>query len=127
MNAALWYLLTTTQIKHFLCDYPFQKHGAKKGDLRLSVWVPDLLAHSAVHMVGTVSVFWPIVGLAAAWNYGVVDLLAHFLVDRIKAHPQMGGRWKPQDKLFWVALGADQMVHHLINLLFVWHALLRYT
>ena len=82
-------------------------------------WIQPLLAHSAVHAVGTfiVLVYF---SLPLAILFAVVDLILHFIVDRIKASPTMGGRWNPTQPYFWWALGLDQMAHHLINILFAY-------
>lgn len=44
------------------------------------------------------------------------DMGLHCIVDRMKAHKLLGGRWSADKKLFWVALGFDQFVHHLLNI-----------
>ncbi len=115
----LWFLLIMFQIKHFLCDYPLQRHGSRKGSMQPREWIGDLVEHAGVHVVGTFCVC-----VALDWRKALclaaVDGVLHFGVDRVKAHPRMGGRWKPTHKLFWVALGADQAVHHLFNIAFAW-------
>jgi len=61
--------------------------------------------------------YWSIiyVGLGIA----IADFVLHFIVDRLKASPDLGGRWKPDQPYFWWALGLDQMAHHLINYAFI--------
>lgn len=49
----------------------------------------------------------------------LADFIIHFTVDRIKASPNLGGRFNPTQPYFWWALGADQMAHHLTNYLFI--------
>lgn len=109
-------LLVSFQIKHFACDYPLQGRfmlGKFKSGME---WVLPLAAHAVVHAVGTF-----LIALASTWSprlalqLATVDYLVHFVVDRVKASPNLLGRWKPDNKYFWWALGADQMAHHLTH------------
>lgn len=115
---AILTLLLALQVKHFICDYPLQRHGARKGSAVPSEWVPDLAEHCAVHAVGSILCFlW--FGWAFALQVAIIDFAAHAVVDRLKAHKSIGGRWAPSQKMFWMALGFDQFAHHVINLAFV--------
>lgn len=120
MNASVFntffWLLLAFQAKHFLCDFPLQKHKSNKGSLVFCKWYPDLAEHCLVHMLGTFLVCLPAAGWRFSLTLATLDFLLHFATDRVKAHPRLGGRWTPADKLFWVALGADQMVHHVVNI-----------
>lgn len=113
----LFVILALFQLKHFIADYPLQGTymlGKFKGGWE---WVKPLLAHVAVHAVFTttiVSFFRP-----SLWWLGLLDAFIHFTMDRIKASPNLLGRFKPDNKYFWWALGFDQMVHHLTDLLVV--------
>lgn len=114
----IWLLLLAFQLKHWLCDYPLQRQwmlrkGAATG------WARPLAAHAAVHAAGTF-----LIGVAYGYStiaFGIIVLLSvldgavHFVVDRIKAAPTLGGRWKPDRPYFWWALGADQAAHHVMN------------
>ena len=111
-------LLLLLQIKHFICDYPLQnqfmlKKANKEG------WFIPLLAHSAVHSVGTFIVFC-FISFNMAFCFAIADLILHFIVDRLKASPNIGNRWTMDKPQFWWALGLDQMAHHLINIIFVY-------
>lgn len=113
----LIYLLIGLQIKHFICDYPLQNaYMLQKGGL--VGWVKPLLAHSSVHAVGTFIVFLYF-GFKIAILFSLIDFVLHFVVDRIKACPTIGGKYNPTQPYFWWALGLDQMAHHIINILFV--------
>jgi hypothetical protein len=73
-----------------------------------------------------------------ALSLATIDFLSHFIMDRVKAAPKMLGMFKPlsaidykfyystkdrpdsgaallDNKMFWICLGLDQMVHHLTN------------
>jgi hypothetical protein len=46
--------------------------------------------------------------------------MIHFIVDRIKSSPKLGGRFKPNETYFWWALGADQLAHGLTYILLIY-------
>ena len=106
-------LLLVLQVKHLVCDY-FLQGQYMLGKFKLFPdYILPLLAHSAVHGV-------TMAGIALLWGYdhfvlmGLLDLITHFVVDRVKASPKLLGRWKPDNKYFWWALGVDQYCHHAI-------------
>jgi hypothetical protein len=86
-------LLIIYQIKHFLCDFPFQTPymmGKFKGGCE---WIGPLSAHAGAHAIATTSIalfFKPELALVL----GMLDFFAHFCVDRVKASPRMLGRFK---------------------------------
>ena len=135
-------LLVIFQLKHFLADYPLQRPWML-GKFKPGIgFVLPLAAHCFVHGLLT----WCIVGIAYAWRHGeqgyatsislaVFDFCAHFVMDRVKASPKLMGRWKPltaetyptatkaarrSNRLFWDAIGFDQMVHHLTHYVIIW-------
>lgn len=121
MIETIFTLLIAFQLKHFICDYPLQ-NSYMLGKMQEKDWVKPLLAHSMVHMLGTIFILsWinPILALILS----LVDLVAHFTIDRLKASPNIGGRFNPTQPYFWWALGADQMAHHLTHYLFIFIAL----
>lgn len=118
MSYELLLLLFLFQIKHFICDYPLQ-NTYMLGKMKSTGWIKPLASHSAVHSLGTIFIVsWinPILAIIL----GVTDFILHFIVDRLKASPNLGGRFKPEQQYFWWALGLDQMAHHLINYVFIY-------
>ena len=119
----IFILLVLFQLKHFICDFTLQNEYML-GKLSRTNWIKPLAAHASVHAAGTgiiALVFAPSLTLFLV----LADFILHFIVDRLKASPDLGGRWKPDQPYFWWALGADQMAHHLINyafiyLIFIW-------
>jgi hypothetical protein len=130
----LFLLLFIYQVKHFLADYPLQ--GAYMlGKFKLKGWVAPLASHAFVHAGFTVLIsiaflgltvgqqFIPIPlgnGVSAGIGYplvlGAFDFIMHFTMDRIKASPNLLGRFKDMyDRKFWWCLGFDQMFHHLTH------------
>jgi hypothetical protein len=55
------------------------------------------------------------------WWLSLVDFVSHFIMDRVKAGPRYLGRYSDMTRTtFWVALGFDQMFHHLTHMWIVW-------
>lgn len=94
--SSIFALLIAFQIKHFIADYPLQgKYMLKKFLPGMEFFFP-LLAHCSVHAVLT---FLIALGFGATLKLSaivaVIDLCLHFVMDRIKASPEMLGRFKP--------------------------------
>ncbi len=121
----IWTLLVVYQLKHFFADFPLQGRymlGKFKGGTE---WIRPLAAHAGVHFVFTFVIacvaLYRVPGtLPKAFVLGALDFTVHFCVDRLKASPDLGGRWKPDKPYFWWALGADQMAHHLTHYFIVY-------
>lgn len=116
-------ILTLLFVKHFIADYPLQtSYMLNKSNKR--GWVKPLLAHSGVHAGLTFMVF---MGLAAvipltaaifiAVGSAIADFILHFVIDTAKA--QGFNNYSTSDKKFWIALGADQLLHALTYLFLV--------
>ena len=113
----LFLLLIVFQLKHFICDYPLQS-TYMLGKLRATNWVLPLAAHAAVHATATFLIaIW--FSLHLAIILAITDFILHFTIDRLKASPNYGGRFKPDQPYFWWALGADQMAHHFTHYTFI--------
>jgi hypothetical protein len=104
-------------------------------------FILPLLAHALVHGVATFLIaymFKPKIAFLVA----LFDTTVHFIVDRVKASPDMLGRFKSLTKetyiaataandvtglkgntYFWWSLGADQMAHHLTHYIIIWSLL----
>lgn len=105
---SVFLLLIIYQIKHFLADYPLQGKymlGKFKGG---TDWIAPLLAHVAVHGAFTFVIAFiyitctehdhTAINMAAVTIYSAmmafIDASIHFAMDRIKASPNMLGRFK---------------------------------
>lgn len=121
----IFILLIVFQLKHFIADYPLQT-AYMLGKMNATGWIKPLAAHALVHALGTALItviffnpaYWVDTVLLAT-VLGTIDFIIHFTVDRIKASPNLGGRWSPTQPYFWWALGADQMAHHLTHYMFI--------
>lgn len=109
-------LLVLFQIKHWIADYPAQTPYMLRKFLGGTEWILPLTAHAGVHALGTFYIAVLITTrLQLSLALAVLDFVVHFTVDRIKASPNMLGKYKPDNKYFWWALGADQSLHHITH------------
>ena len=116
----IFLLLLLFQVKHLICDYPLQKEYML-GKMQAIGWIKPLAAHAAVHAWFTFLILLLVQpsNMLLYLLLPLADFVLHFIVDRIKASPNLGGRFTPTQPYFWWALGADQMAHHLINYVFI--------
>jgi hypothetical protein len=127
----IFLLMVIYQIKHFVADYPMQN------SYMLQKFKPDwsflfpLMAHAGVHSIFTLAICYGFSGsIVLSLQMAILDLVIHFVMDRIKAGPKYLGRYKalaashyeystPEqkfgNKMFWLSLGVDQMAHHLTH------------
>jgi hypothetical protein len=125
---AIFILLVVYQLKYWLCDYSLQRSYMLRKFEGGTTWILPLCAHAGVHaaftlFVGSLWAIWKVyAGFAPSTFYtrlafalAALDFVVHFTVDRMKAAPTWGGRWKPNQPYFWWALGADQAAHHLTH------------
>jgi ABC-type multidrug transport system fused ATPase/permease subunit len=138
------------------------------------LWIAPLLAHVGVHGLFTLVISFFFVSWWLAFVLAFIDMLIHFTMDRLKASPDLLGKFKvlsgkdfeeiesknkkltdemyaalestaalppgeilkkvhnrsyhlvssvrakSHNKIFWIALGFDQLIHHLTDLLIVY-------
>ncbi len=125
----LWLIF---DLKHYIADFVLQTNYMQ-GKFQKSGWQAPLALHCSMHAICTLLIvlaFSPVM-----WWLSILDFAIHFTMDRIKASTHLLGRFKNlcqhemptatvaqkrHDRLFWLALGFDQYIHHLTNLLIVW-------
>lgn len=93
------FFLGLYQVKHWVCDYPLQRPWMLGKFAKWPAWVAPLAAHAAVHGAFTFFIVWAFFGWHSAGavfglKAALADAAIHFVVDRIKASPKLGGRWK---------------------------------
>lgn len=102
MINAIFILLIVYQLKHFLADYPFQTPYMLGKFKEHPHYILPLLCHVAVHGMFT----FIIVGMVRP-NYApamaLLDMVVHFVMDRVKASPTMLGRYKAITKEEYIA------------------------
>lgn len=153
----LYVLLVLFAIKHFLGDYPLQNsYMLRKFAPHWKDWIFPLGAHASVHALFTLAILlafnvYCYTAQLGQIPYGKIialagfDFIIHFTMDRIKASPNLWGRFRtlsPNEmqkaltglrshkqnvrlasrrnikgnQYFWWSLGFDQMVHHLTDI-----------
>ena len=118
---ALW-LMACLLAKHWLADFPWQSQWMVRN--KGVAGHPALFVHALVHTLCTIAT------LLACYRLGgvqfdperlsvvlVAEFYTHTVIDAVKAHPLLGGRWQLPTPRFWTALGADQLAHHFT---YVW-------
>jgi hypothetical protein len=104
--------MTLFAAKHFVADFALQTGWMFRGK---SIYGhPGGLAHAGVHMLGSLPAL-AVMGLAPVAILLVVmaEGGVHYHLDWAKerlAHSLGAG---PQDRLFWLLIGADQFLHYL--------------
>ncbi len=120
LNEVFLFLLLL-QIKHWYIDFVDQteKEVVGKGIYGNGSGI----AHSFKHGVGT---FLAVI-LITGWFYyvwaiilAVIDFILHYHIDWLKININKKHNYTPQDKNFWVWLGADQLAHQITYLFLAW-------
>ena len=94
----IFVLLFLFEVKHFICDYPLQNNYIVFGKGLRDGWILPLVLHSAIHGLGTLFILSMYFDLKLSVVLAVIDSVSHFTIDRIKAHPDLLGRYKPNEK-----------------------------
>lgn len=85
-------------LKHFVADFLLQGKYML-GKFKEHGWQLPLAAHCGVHFAFTFLISWAFLsnhpkGAGLAFIFAGFDFAIHFIMDRIKASPNMMGRWK---------------------------------
>lgn len=111
----IFIMLVLFQLKHFAADFPLQTQYML-GKFKREEWILPLAFHSTVHAGLTLVIAMAFTNsISLIIVVTIIDFVIHFTMDRIKASPDLLGRWKPTDSMFWNMVGIDQMVHHLTH------------
>lgn len=102
----IFLLLIIYQIKHFLCDFPLQGRYMLGKFKPGNEWILPLLAHASVHGVATFLIALCFKTKIAFW-VALFDMAIHFTMDRIKASPNMLGRFKALSGTEYMALAKE--------------------
>jgi hypothetical protein len=103
----LFTLLVIYQLKHFFADYPLQT-PYMLGKFKDKGWVLPLLAHVGVH--GAFTLVITLVVAPHLWWLFLFDMVAHFLMDRLKAGKKFLGRYKALSGTEYMALVSEKML-----------------
>lgn len=100
----IFLLLILFQIKHGLCDFPFQTPYMLQ-KFKDKGWVLPLSAHAGTHALGTFLILNLIpVRVPFEWTLilALFDFVVHFIVDRIKASPKLLGRYQVLSENYFI-------------------------
>lgn len=112
----IWTLLIIFQFKHFIADYLLQ-NKYMLGKFLKEGWFVPLASHCGVHwlftftiafitsMYGDKRVFYSIMISAAI---ATMDFVIHMVMDRLKASPDLLGRYKALSANEYIALQSEQ-------------------
>ena len=115
MTDPFWALIAVfsiLEVKHFICDYPLQSlyQLQNKG----TYGHPGGILHSGLQALFTLPAFLlvtPTLWLGTAIIVG--EFLIHYHCDWLKSQINDRYNLQPNQREFWWAIGADQLVHHL--------------
>lgn len=146
MNKEIFILLIIFQLKHYFADYKWQNEYML-GKFKKKGWIIPLSCHCFVHSFLTFIISLTMVNFNVSIGLAIFDFIVHFIMDRIKASPDLLGKYKmlskqefiaiskyktgskwenhvknelDSNKKFWECLGLDQMVHHLTHYVIIW-------
>lgn len=111
-GAALLAVILLLTLKHFVCDYPLQTSYQLKN--KGTYGHPGGLLHAGIHAIGTTVSFIAITpSLALGALIVVGEFIVHYHLDWAKENVIRREGWTAKDANFWLALGVDQLAHHL--------------
>lgn len=113
----LFVLVICLQIKHFICDWVIQtdyeiNHKGKYFHI-------GGITHSLKHGVGTFLVLLPF-DINLSFLLGLLDFITHYNIDWLKQNVTIRLNLSPKDKLFWLFIGVDQLLHNFTYLLIIY-------
>jgi len=97
MTFKLAFLLIIFQLKHFFADYPLQNEYML-GKFKEEGWIFPLASHCGVHALFTFIISLLFVEFHASVWLALFDFVVHFTMDRVKASPEMLGKYKALTK-----------------------------
>lgn len=111
-GAALIAVFLILITKHFVCDYPLQTRWQliNKG----TYGHPGGIVHSGIHALATTIAFFVLTPTLLVGALIVIgEFLVHYHIDWTKENVIKRMGWTATDGNFWLALGLDQLAHHL--------------
>lgn len=106
------------EIKHFLADFILQFPYMYKNKGQTKGWVGPLFDHAALHAIFTMAITMFVNPLWCI-PLALLDLITHFIIDRWKATRKA----EVTDERFWIYLGIDQMLHHIVMIIIIYLAI----
>lgn len=111
----IFVLLVVYQLKHLICDYFLQGKYMLGKFQPYPKFILPLLAHASVHGMATFLIALCVKPKIAFW-VALLDLVAHFVIDRVKASPNMLGRFKALDANNYVYVPVAHLKNYVNSL-----------
>lgn len=110
-------LITLLIIKHFVADFLLQNNWMvnQKGYYLQAGGV----VHALIHGILTFFVLSYVTGEGIAFVAALLDFVLHYHIDWAKMKLGRTFNWTTNDRMFWVAIGFDQMLHYLTYVLII--------
>lgn len=111
-------LYVVFRLKHFICDFMLQSDwmALNKGKPGREGY-NALFSHTVIHAIGTLLIM--LVFAPSLWWLGIVDLVVHSIVDRLKGVLTYKRHWGTKDTIFWWAFGFDQELHNFTHMIYI--------
>lgn len=108
----IFILMVVMQFKHFIADYPLQV-PYMLGKFKDKDWVLPLASHCAVHLVFTFLIsYFVTYNVVFSLSLGFLDFIIHFIMDRIKASPDLLGRYQALSKKEMIQTFKDETTYN---------------
>nr|TFG52325.1 MAG: DUF3307 domain-containing protein [Hyphomicrobiales bacterium] len=111
--------LTLFQVKHFVADFVVQTEyqWRNKG----TYGHPGGFVHAGIHAAGSLLAVWALgAPLGALILVVIADFTIHYHLDWCKERFNRQFKLSHVDALYWVSFGADQLLHQMTYLAFIW-------
>lgn len=107
-------------IKHTIADYLTQYSWMLRGKATYGAF--GGLAHAGWHGILTSVVIWNITTLSLfpVILLGLLDSIIHYHIDYAKSNVWKYKKYTPEDQMYWVTHGVDQMLHFLTYIFIIW-------
>lgn len=107
-------------LKHTIADYFTQYSWMIKDKATYGAF--GGLAHAGWHGVLTSVVVWNITtfSLIPVILFGLLDSIIHYHVDYAKSNVWKSKKFTPDNQMYWVTHGTDQMLHLFTYVFIIW-------
>jgi len=104
-------------IKHTIADYFMQYSWMIKDKGTYGAW--GGIAHAKFHGLLTFLLLLLFVNPLTAFLFGALDSIIHYHIHYVKSNVWKSKKLGPNDQLYWITHGVDQMLHLLTYVLII--------
>lgn len=111
--------LALLQAKHFIFDFVVQTVYQRRN--KGTYGHPGGILHAGLHAFGSLPAIL-LCGTSTILTVALVigEFIVHYHADWLKERVMKTTGWKADNDGYWIALGADQLVHHLTYTAMLW-------